>query len=50
MNRDQAAMEFLEPEYLWHIDMLEALKRGRGEVVYFKGQTARTSTAWMDIR
>ena len=39
MNREQAAMEFLEQEYLWHIDMLEALKRGRGEVVFFKGQT-----------
>ena len=39
MNREQAAIRYLEQEYLWHIDMLEALNRGRGEVVCFEGQT-----------
>lgn len=39
MNRTQAAMEYLEREPLWHMDMLEALKRGRGEVLYCEGQT-----------
>ena len=38
-ERTQAAVRCLEREYLWHIDMLEALKRGRGEVVYCEGQT-----------
>lgn len=35
----RAAMEYLRQEPLWHIDMLEALRRGRGEIVYFKGRT-----------
>ena len=39
MNREQAAIRYLEQELLWHIDMLECLKRGQGEVVYFEGQT-----------
>ncbi len=39
MNREQAAIAYLNQEPLWHMDMLEALKRGRGEVVYFEGQT-----------
>ena len=39
MNREQAAMEYLQREPLWHMDMLECLKRGKGEVVYFEGQT-----------
>ncbi len=38
-DREQAAIRYLEQEYLWHIDMLEALRRGRGQVVYFEGQT-----------
>ena len=38
-DREQAAIRYLEQEYLWHVDMLEALRRGRGEVVYFKGKT-----------
>ena len=38
-DREQAAIRFLEQEPLWHIDMLEALNRGRGEVVYCEGQT-----------
>ena len=36
MNREQAAIAYLNQEPLWHMDMLEALKRGRGEVVYFE--------------
>ena len=39
MNREQAAIAYLQQEPLWHMDMLEALNRGRGEVVYFEGQT-----------
>jgi len=39
LERERAAIRFLEREYLWHVDMLEALKRGRGEVVCFEGQT-----------
>ncbi len=41
MNADleRAAIRYLEQEYLWHVDMLEALRRGRGEVVYFMGKT-----------
>ena len=38
-DREQAAIRFLEREYLCHIDMLEALRRGRGEVVYYEGNT-----------
>lgn len=38
-EREQAAIRYLEGEYLWHIDMLEALRRGRGRVVYFEGRT-----------
>ena len=38
-EREQAAIRYLEEEYLWHIDMLEALRRGRGRVVYFEGRT-----------
>ncbi len=38
-EREQAAVAYLEGEYLWHVDMLEALKRGRGQVVYFEGRT-----------
>ena len=38
-EREQAAVRFLEREYLWHVDMLEAIKRGRGEVAYFEGST-----------
>ena len=38
-EREQAAIRYLEGEYLWHIDMLEALRRGRGQVVYFEGRT-----------
>lgn len=38
-EREQAAIRYLEQEYLWHIDMLEALRRGRGQVVYFVGKT-----------
>ena len=38
-ERTQAAIEFLEQEPLWHIDMLEALRRGRGEVIFFEGKT-----------
>ena len=36
---ERAAIAYLEREPLWHMDMLEALKRGRGEVVYFEGKT-----------
>ena len=36
---EQAAIRYLEREPLWHMDMLEALRRGRGEVVLFEGQT-----------
>ena len=36
---EQAAIRFLQQEYLWHIDMLEALRRGRGEVIFFGGKT-----------
>ena len=36
---EQAAIRYLEQEPLWHMDMLEALRRGRGEVVYFKDRT-----------
>lgn len=39
MNREQAAIGFLAQEPLWHMDMLECLRRGRGEVVCFEGQT-----------
>ena len=38
-ERQQAAIRFLEREYIWHVDMLEALRRGRGQVVYFEGST-----------
>ena len=38
-EREQAAIGYLEQEPLWHMDMLEALRRGRGEVVYFEGRT-----------
>ena len=38
-GREQAAIRFLEQEPLWHMDMLEALRRGRGEVICFEGQT-----------
>ncbi len=38
-EREQAAIGYLEQEPLWHMDMLEALRRGRGEVAYFKGKT-----------
>ena len=38
-EREQAAIRYLEGEYLWHMDMLEALRRGRGRVVYFEGRT-----------
>ena len=37
--REQAAIRFLRQDYMWHVDMLEALKRGRGQVVYFEGNT-----------
>ena len=36
---EQAAITYLEREPLWHMDMLEALRRSRGEVVYFKDRT-----------
>ncbi len=38
-EQEQAALRFLEQQYMWHIDMLEALRRGRGKVVYFQGKT-----------
>ena len=38
MDSKEAA-RFLQREYMWHIDMLEALNRDRGQVVYFKGDT-----------
>ena len=38
-ERIQAAVRFLEQEPLWHMDMLEALRRGRGQVIYFEGRT-----------
>ena len=38
-ERQQAAIRFLERDYIWHVDMLEALRRGRGQVVYFEGST-----------
>ena len=38
-EREQAAVKYLEQELLWHIDMLEALRRGRGRVVFFEGRT-----------
>ena len=38
-EREQEAIRFLEREYMWHVDMLEALRRGRGQVVYFEGNT-----------
>ena len=38
-ERQQAAIHFLEREYMWHVDMLEALRRGQGQVVYFAGNT-----------
>ena len=38
-ERTLAAIRFLEQEYLWHIDMLEALRRGRGQVLYHEGRT-----------
>ena len=38
-EREQAAIRYLEREPLWHMDMLEALRRGRGKVVFFKGET-----------
>ena len=38
-ERRQAAIRFLERDYMWHVDMLEALRRGRGEAVFFEGQT-----------
>ena len=34
-----AAIAYLEREPLWHMDMLEALRRGRGEVIFFEGRT-----------
>lgn len=38
-ERTEAAIAHLEQEPLWHIDMLECLRRGRGEVVRFEGNT-----------
>ena len=38
-ERIRAAIEYLEQEPLWHMDMLEALRRGRGEVIFFEGRT-----------
>jgi len=38
-ERTRAAMKYMEQEPLWHMDMLEALKRDRGEVVYHEGKT-----------
>ncbi len=38
-ERRQAAVRFLERDYMWHVDMLEALRRGRGETIFFEGQT-----------
>lgn len=38
-DREQAAIRYLMQEKLWHIDMLEALRRGRGEVICFEGRT-----------
>lgn len=38
-DREQAAVRYLEQEPLWHVDMLEALRRGRGEVAFFEGKT-----------
>ena len=38
-DREQAAIRYLRQEYMWHVDMLEALRRGRGEVIYFEGKT-----------
>ena len=38
-EREQAALAYLEEEYLWHVDILEALRRGRGQVVCFEGRT-----------
>lgn len=35
----QAAVRFLERDHMWHVDMLEALRRDRGQVVYFEGDT-----------
>ena len=37
--RTQAALAYLEREPMWHMDMLEALRRGRGQVVCFEGNT-----------
>lgn len=39
MMDTRAAIEYLRQEPLWHVDMLEALHRGRGEIVYFEGRT-----------
>ena len=39
MEQQQAAVRYLQQEPLWHMDMLEALRRGRGQVVYFEGNT-----------
>ena len=38
-ERTRAAIEYLQQEPLWHMDMLEALRRGRGEVIFFEGRT-----------
>ena len=38
-ERTRAAIDYLQGEPLWHMDMLEALRRGRGKVVYFEGRT-----------
>ena len=38
-ERTRAAVEYLEQEAMWHMDMLEALRRGRGEVICFEGKT-----------
>ena len=38
-ERTRAAIEYLEQEAMWHMDMLEALRRGRGEVICFEGKT-----------
>ena len=38
-EREQAVLRFLEQEPLWHMDMLEALRRGQGKVACFEGRT-----------
>lgn len=39
MIGEQAAVEYLRREPLWHMDMLEALARGQGQVVHHEGRT-----------